>query len=197
MASGGLPCSPFFFAIRYSLLAIRSVRPAGLQLVGAGVGADEDFVDLRMAHRIAGCVGQQVLLRDVGDVFGFRVFREQVIERLVLARPDFLRDREPPFLGIGEHRIDVVDHAAKRVAAVLDHLADPEFRLSFAIAAHGRRACPTNRAHELAPGRWHVNLPELEAARALRSGWSNFKLSKQFDRLLCSAAFSLDAFSTD
>ena len=37
------------------------------------------------------------------------------------------RGSTPPFLGVGEHRIDVEDHPAKRVDPVFDDLADREF----------------------------------------------------------------------
>ncbi len=40
-----------------------------------------------------------------------RIFREQVIERLVLVGPDLLGDRQPPLLGIVEFRIDIENHA--------------------------------------------------------------------------------------
>src|SRR2546430_13620389 len=33
---------------------------------------------LRMADRLAGIVRQQILLGDIGDVFGLRIFREQI-----------------------------------------------------------------------------------------------------------------------
>ena len=85
---------------------------------------DENFGDLRMAHRLAAVVGQKVLLGDIGDVFGFVVLREQMIERLILMRPDLGRDRLVPFLRIVENRIDVEDDAAKRIKAVPDNLAD-------------------------------------------------------------------------
>jgi hypothetical protein len=74
----------------------------------------EELGDLGMAHRAAGIIDQQVLLRDIGDVFGFLVLREQVIERLVLLGPDFLRDRLPPFLGVVERRINVENDTAER-----------------------------------------------------------------------------------
>ena len=79
-----------------------------------------------MPQRLIGCIGHQILLGHIGDVFGLRVLGEQMIERLVLVRPDLLRNRAIPFLGIGEGRIDVDDHAAKRIDAVADHLADLE-----------------------------------------------------------------------
>ena len=67
----------------------------------------------------AGRVRQQILLRDIGDVFGFRVLGEQMIERLILVRAQISRDRQPPFLGVVEDRIDVEDDAAERKDAVL------------------------------------------------------------------------------
>ena len=53
--------------------------------VTAVVVALEHLGDLRMPDRLAGRVGQQVLLRHIGDVFVLRVLGEQMIERLVLA----------------------------------------------------------------------------------------------------------------
>src|ERR1700738_3362687 len=47
---------------------------------------DENLGDLRVPDRLAGIVRQQILLGDVGDVFGFRILGEQMIERLVLVR---------------------------------------------------------------------------------------------------------------
>ena len=63
-----------------------------------------------MANWIAGGIGHEVLLRDIGDIFGFRVFREEMIERLILARPDLLGNCLPPCLGIREDRVHVVDY---------------------------------------------------------------------------------------
>ena len=77
-------------------------------------------------HLLAGIIRQQVLLGDIGDVLGLRVLREQMIERLVLVGPHVLGDRQPPFLGVGELRVDVEDHPPEGVKAVLDHLADEE-----------------------------------------------------------------------
>src|SRR5262245_4138154 len=54
-----------------------AVAPGGVFL--------EDFRHLRVSQRFAGVVGQEVLLRHVGDVFRFRVLRIQMIEWLVLA----------------------------------------------------------------------------------------------------------------
>ena len=49
-----------------------------------------------------------------------------MVERLVAPGADFFRDRGPPFLSVGEFRIDVEDHASERKQPVLDHLADAE-----------------------------------------------------------------------
>ena len=71
-------------------------------------------------------VGQQILLADIGDVARFRILGEQMVERLVLGRPDLLGDRLIPFLAVGEDRIDVEDHAAEVEQPVAHHLADRE-----------------------------------------------------------------------
>ena len=99
------------------------VRPHAINAV---VRPNESLVDLRMAHRVARSVGDEVLFRDIGDVFGFGVFGEEMVERLILARTNLFRDRQPPFLRVGKHGVDVVDHAAKRIAAVPDDLTDRE-----------------------------------------------------------------------
>src|SRR5258708_913656 len=105
----------------------RLIQRRVARAVAARLVLDENLRDLRMPDRLAGLVRQQVLFGDIGDVFGFRVFREQMIERLILVRPDFLRDRQPPFLGIVEFRIDVEDHAPERKDPVADDLSDLEF----------------------------------------------------------------------
>ena len=104
------------------------VFPAAAQPIEAllGIEAFEEFPDLRMANRLAGAVIEQVLLGNIGDIFGFFILGEEMIERLVLAWADVLGDREPPFLGVVEDRVDVEDHAAKREKPVLDHLPDAE-----------------------------------------------------------------------
>jgi hypothetical protein len=53
-----------------------------------------------------------------------------MIERLVLARPHFRRNRLIPFLGVVEGGIDVENYAAERKYAVLDDLPDLELGLS-------------------------------------------------------------------
>jgi hypothetical protein len=50
-----------------------------------------------------------------------------MIERLVLVRPDVFGDRQPPFLGIVEFRIDIENHAPERKYPVTDDLPDLKF----------------------------------------------------------------------
>ena len=96
-------------------------------MVLAGVEFVEDQRGMGVRHGLAGVVGQKVLFGDIGDVAGLIVFRQQVIERLVLARADFLGNLQPVFIGVGEHRIDIEDHAAEREHPMPDDLADAEF----------------------------------------------------------------------
>ena len=56
----------------------------------------EDQGGLRVADRLAAVVGHQVLLRDIGDVGVLVVLGQQMVERLVLARADFLGNGIPP-----------------------------------------------------------------------------------------------------
>src|SRR6185312_6236352 len=55
------------------------------------------------------------------------VLSEQMIERLILRRAPLGRYRLIPFLGVVEHRIDVENHAAKRIKPVTHDLTDREF----------------------------------------------------------------------
>src|SRR5262245_26862961 len=89
-----------------------------------------------MADWFAGRVRQQVLLGDVSDVFGLRILREQMVERLILARAYLGRNRLIPFFGVVEFRVDVEHHASKRIEAVAHHLTDLE--LGAAGLAHAR-----------------------------------------------------------
>jgi len=79
-----------------------------------------------VGYGLARLVGQQVLLRHVGDVRGFSVLGEQVVERLILVGTHVFGDRQPPLLGVGEHRVDVIDHAPERIEPVAHDLADLE-----------------------------------------------------------------------
>ena len=77
-----------------------------------------------MAHGLAGVVGEQVLLRHIGDIFRLVVFGEEVIEGLIFFRPDIFGDRFPPLIGVVERRINIVDHPAEGIIAMLDDLSD-------------------------------------------------------------------------
>jgi hypothetical protein len=93
-----------------------------------------------MIDRIADLVVQQILLADISDVGAFRILGEQVIEGLVLGRPDILRDRLIPFVAVREHRIDVEDHAPEIEHPVLHHLADREAGMGDRRSEHLARA---------------------------------------------------------
>src|SRR6476619_199663 len=107
----------------------RSMRTAMAALIGTArpVEAAEIIADLGMAHRLARIIDKEILLRNIGDIFCLLIFGEEMVKRLVLGRPDFLRDRQPPFFRVGEGRIDIENDAAKGKQAVLDHLPDTEF----------------------------------------------------------------------
>ena len=64
---------------------MRSVRCVEAWQIGVLVRivGFEELGDLRMAHRAAGIIDQQVLLRDVGDVLGFLVLGEQMVIGLI------------------------------------------------------------------------------------------------------------------
>src|SRR5450830_848331 len=110
-----------------------SIQLAVARTIAATVVLHEHLGDLRMADRFFGGVGQQVLLGDISDVFALRVLGEQMVKRLVLARAHLGRDRLPPFLGVVELWIDVEHHAAERIEAVLDHLADLVFGCQYLL----------------------------------------------------------------
>ena len=90
-----------------------------------------------MIYRLAAFVRQQILLRDIGDVVRFLVLGEQMVIRLILGRPHIFRNREPPFLGIVEHRVDIENDAAKREQTMAHDLtnAEPGFA-DFSVIFH-------------------------------------------------------------
>src|SRR5437667_2367974 len=97
-----------------------SVPIAFAQLVGASarVVTFEIVLDLRMAHRIAALIVEQILLRYIGDIFGVVVLCEEMVEGLVLAGADVFGDRPPPFFGVREYRIDIEYDTPEREQAV-------------------------------------------------------------------------------
>jgi invasion protein IalB len=139
-----------------------SVQNGVARPIAALVVARESFGDLRMPHRLARRVGQQVLLRDVRDVLGFRVLRIEVVERLILARPRLRRDRQPPLLGVVELRVDVEDHAAERKETMLHNFAELELgdpHLGFMIVVHDETLSCNCGAHQSKPvARRHVGI---------------------------------------
>src|SRR5581483_7935572 len=106
----------------------RSVQRRVARSVTAGAVFDKNLSHLRMPDGLARGIRQQVLLGDISDVLALGILREQMIERLVLARPNFLGDRQPPLLSVVEFGIDVENHAPERIDPVLDDLPDLKFR---------------------------------------------------------------------
>ncbi len=105
------------------------------------VEAFKHQLDIRVLDRLAARIGQEVLLGYIGHIGAVLVLGEEVVKRLILARPDFRGNGVPPFLGIGEFRVDVEDHAAKRKDAVPDNGADRKFRYAFVhgLSSEGER----------------------------------------------------------
>src|SRR5579863_5941984 len=89
-----------------------------------------------MAHGLAGIVEHQILLRDISDVLAFGVLGIEMVEGLILARANLFGNRAPPFFGIGEGRIDIVNNATKRVNPVANNLANVELCVA---GFHSRR----------------------------------------------------------
>jgi hypothetical protein len=48
---------------------------------------------------------------------------------LVLGRPDLLRDRQPPFVGVAENRIYIENNATELEDPVADDLSNPKLCL--------------------------------------------------------------------
>ena len=87
----------------------------------------EHFGDVRMIHRLAGIVGNEVLLGNIGHVIGLIVLGQKVIEGLFLGRAAFLGNGGVPFFRIGKLRIHIKNHAAERMFAVPDNLSEMVF----------------------------------------------------------------------
>ena len=104
------------------------------QLIEAGLGLVKILKNARVLDRLVAIVDHKVLFGDIGLVAARVVLREQVVKRLVLGGPDFLRDRLVPFLSVGVLGVDVVDDPAKAEEAVGDDLSDIELGAVFTHA---------------------------------------------------------------
>ena len=80
-------------------MRLHEQRPVCARVVGG-----EHLAHLGMPQRLSGFVRQQVLFRDIGDVFGLIVLGQQMVKWLILARTQFDRDGQPPFFGVVELR---------------------------------------------------------------------------------------------
>src|SRR6185312_13011601 len=134
---------------------LKKSRPGGADWMLVGRGGlpgpvtavavlHEHFGDLWVPHWLAAIVRQQVLFGHVGDVFGFVVLSEEVIERLIFIRPHFGGDRLIPFFRVVEDRIDIEHHAAEREQPMPHHLADLIFRAANLVhgSGHSRPILP-------------------------------------------------------
>lgn len=88
----------------------------------------EEVRQVRMIHWLTGIIGDKVLLRDVGNVIALVVLREEMIKRLILGWPAFLRNGLIPFLRIRKHRVDIENDAAKWMLPMTDDLTQGVFR---------------------------------------------------------------------
>jgi hypothetical protein len=95
-----------------------------------------------MPYRLAIILRKKILLRDISDIFSFVILCKQMIERLILLRPNFFRDGQPPLFSICENRVDVENDAAEREQAVFYHLADLKFCFA-AMLFHDSLSSPT------------------------------------------------------
>ncbi len=87
----------------------------------------EHFLDLWMINRFACFIGQKVLFRDIGHIVAGLILSEEMIKWLVFFGAIVFRNGVPPFFSIRKHRIDIKDHAPKRVDPMLDNLSDTKF----------------------------------------------------------------------
>ena len=104
--------------------ASRSVHQRIGDRVLSGLQLAEEIGDLRVLHRIAGFVDEEILLGDVRDIRRRFVLGKEVIEGLIPAGAKVLRDRLPPLFGAAEDGIDIEDDAPERVDTVAYDLTD-------------------------------------------------------------------------
>jgi hypothetical protein len=86
----------------------------------------EQYRSLRMANGLARVVRKQVLLGNIGDIRTLLVFCEEMIKWLVFTGPDVFGYGPPPFLSVGELRVDIENDAAKGEDPMLDDLTYAE-----------------------------------------------------------------------
>lgn len=102
------------------------MRQCAPHLISPAVKRLEQLVNLRMVNGPILSVTNQVLLTDIGDIRAVVILGEQVVERLIAARPQVFRDRLVPLLAIGEDRVDVEHDAAKIVEPVANDCSNAE-----------------------------------------------------------------------
>lgn len=78
---------------------------------------------VRMIHRFAGVIGNEVLFRHIGHIIALVIFSQKMVERLVFDRPTFLGDGIVPFICICKFGIHVKNHPSKGMFLVADDLS--------------------------------------------------------------------------
>ena len=107
-----------------------------LQLIPAFAEIFENARNRGMIYGPVVVIRDQILLADISDIAAVTIFREQMVERLVLCRTHFRWDRIIPFFGIGKDRINVKHDAPEIENAVAHDFAD-----TILCRSNGRRIC--------------------------------------------------------
>lgn len=87
----------------------------------------EHVGDVRVVHRLARVVSNQILLGHVSNVVGLIIFGQQVIKRLLANGTAVFGNSLVPLFRVGKLRIHVKNHPAKRVFFVADDLSQMVF----------------------------------------------------------------------
>ncbi len=95
----------------------------------------EHLVQSRMPGRLLLVIIFKILLADIGRL---AIFGQQMVKWLVTPGPAFLGNGVPPVFTIGEFRINIENHPAKRQEPVAYYIADTEAcNYGFRAGHHG------------------------------------------------------------
>lgn len=84
----------------------------------------------------AGCIGDKVLLGDIGHILAVGVLGKEMVKGLVAAWPDIFGNGLIPFFGVVEFRIDIENYAAKSEYPVAYNLPDLKFCVAYLFHHH-------------------------------------------------------------
>ena len=102
-----------------------------MKRVMAVLEGTEEIGDIRMIDGFAGIIDHKILFRDIGHIVALIIFGQEMIEGLLARRAAFLWNGIIPFFGVAKFRIDIKNHAAKRVFFMPYNLAQMIFRVCF------------------------------------------------------------------